>query len=93
MKSNITFDQLCEIEPRLRNLETETKGIQAGDDFCANEVWYRLGGIKSRLRKLVGNEGCDSQNPTLRSCDAYHVVYQHLWSILPNCRHRGACRY
>ena len=93
MKSNITFDQLCEIEPRLRLLEMEAKSIQAGDDFCANEVWYESGGIKSQLRKLVGNEGCDSQDPILRSSEAYSLVYQYLWAILPNCRHAGGCRY
>jgi len=93
MKSNMTFDKLCEIEPRLRHLEMEAKSIQAGDDFCANEVWYESGGIKSQLRKLVGNEGCDSQNPSLRSSEAYSLVYQYLWAILPNCRHAGGCRY
>jgi len=93
MKSNITFEQLCEIEPQLRRLEMEAKSTQAGNDFCANEVWYRSGGLKSQLRLLVGNEGCLSQNPTLRSSEAYHVVYQHLWAILPDCEHEGGCRY
>ena len=93
MKSNITFDQLCEIEPRLRLLEMEAKSIQAGDDFCANEVWYRPGGIKSRIVVLVGLEGCCSKNDTLCSSEAYDVVYQHLWAILPDCRHRGDCLF
>ena len=91
MKSNITFEQLCELEPRLRELEMETKAIQVGRDFCASEVWYKPGGIKSHLRKLVGYEGCHSKNQMLCSDEAYHVVYQHLWAILPNCRHRGSC--
>ena len=93
MKSNITFEQLCEIEPQLRHLEMEAKSIQAGNNFCANEVWYRSGGLKSRLRTLVGNEGCLSKNEILRSSEAYHIVYQHLWAILPDCRHEGGCRY
>jgi len=29
MKSNMTFEQFCEIEPQLRHLEMEAKSIQA----------------------------------------------------------------
>ena len=93
MKSNITFDQLCEIEPRLRHLETMVKSIQAEKKFCANEVWYRKEGIKSRIRQLVGYEGCHSKNDTLCTSEAYDVTYQHLWAILPDCRHRGDCLF
>jgi hypothetical protein len=88
MSSTITFKMLCQWEPRLRELELEAKAIEAGNDFCANEVWYRPGGLKSWLRKLVGNEGC---HPTLRTSEAYHVVYQHLWTILLDCQHEGIC--
>ena len=41
------FDELCEIEPRLRALYERAKGIK--DDkrrpsFCANDVWFGRAG-------------------------------------------------
>ncbi|MCL2347325.1 MAG: hypothetical protein FWC50_03580 [Planctomycetaceae bacterium] len=93
MKSNITFYHLCQLEPRLRHLETVAKSIKAGKKFCASEVWYGPGGIKSQMRQLVGYEGCYSKNEILCSDEAYDVAYQHLWSLLPNCRHRGNCAF
>ena len=72
-----------------------------GPYFCANEWWYwggdphskgRKPSLKGRLHGLVGagRMACptvDVMNESyLRSSEAYDVVYQSLYSMLPDCR-------
>jgi hypothetical protein len=70
----ITFDELCELEPRLRMLYDEAASIRddpTQESFCANNVWYgyfdqRGKGFKSRLKRLVGElAGCAETPNTL----------------------------
>jgi hypothetical protein len=93
IQKSITFDELCELEPRLRDLEMEIGLMKTGNKFCALEVWYKPRGLKSQLCQLVGNISCHKNDAILGSSEAYSVVYQHLWSLVPDCRHKGNCRY
>jgi hypothetical protein len=61
----MTFDDLCAIEPRLRDLERDVKEFarvsRRKSPRCANAAWYGYGpftgaGFKPRLLKLVGFE-------------------------------------
>ena len=89
-----TFDELCEIEPRLRALYERAKAIK--DDkrhpyFCANDVWYgRRGweGLKPELCNLVGHWS-QNHHPKLRSRTAYDIAYHTIYDALPDCRNCG----
>lgn len=84
-----TWQRLVEIEPRLAALEGEIRAIKPGRGFCANAVWYgyaRRPSLKDRMSRLVG---WDATNPALRDPKAYDVAYQHLYKLLPDCRHDG----
>ena len=59
----MTFDELCQMEPRLRDLEREAAEFAAKQDRepcrCANASWYGWGefegnGFKARMSKLIG---------------------------------------
>jgi hypothetical protein len=50
---------------------------------CANDIWYRPGGLKQRMANLVGH---GARNPALKSSEAYDVAYEHLYALLPDCR-------
>lgn len=55
MDKAITFETVCEWEPRLVRLDHCVRGIKdTGHDssFCANLIWYEL--VKPRLVTLVG---------------------------------------
>jgi len=85
----VTFDQLCEVEPKLRALWEEARAVK--DDkskplFCANAFWYGwrpYKGFKPRLVRLVGQF---ARKPALRTKVAYDVGYQEVYHQLPNCR-------
>lgn len=52
---SVTFEQICEWEPRLRDVDQCMKAIRDNMDhsfFCANLIWYTL--VKPQLVTLVG---------------------------------------
>jgi len=77
-----TFDDLCEIEPALRDLESQIREVDGSDaHFCANAVWSQV--CKATLVSLVG---WDARRPGLRTQAAYDTAYDHLYNLLPLCR-------
>jgi len=85
-----TWTRLVEIEPRLAVIEAEIRAIRPGRNFCANAVWYgyhKRPSLKEKMSRLVG---WDAANPLLRDCEAYDAAYEHLYRLLPDCRHDGA---
>lgn len=85
---NMTWDDLCKVEPQLRELETEISNISDADpEFCANRLWYGdfdHQGYKGRLVRLVGWQ---ARKPKLRTIALYDLAYKHLYDMLPDCRH------
>ena len=84
----LTFQQICDLEPRVRALFDEAKAVT--DDpsevsFCANTVWHRQG-FKKRVSALVGY---DAINPQLAGDQAYDCAYQTIYAVLPVCRNCG----
>ena len=86
----LTFENLCAIEPRLRELERRVKAVR--DDgtasFCANDAWYGLRswhrrGLRNKMAALVG---WGASNPCLRSSEAYDIAHRTLYEALPDCR-------
>jgi hypothetical protein len=94
--SDPCWTDLCRREPDLEQLESDVLRIAAGpipDGFCANRVWYgydaRLNDCpKARLLCLVGWDA-SRDDPVLHSSRAYNVAYEHLYELLPDCRHEG----
>ena len=89
----LTWAELVEREPALGQLEREMRAFRRtprGDDFCANARWYGYGrfrgiGYKPRLVELVGM-CARSDDPALRTSDAYDLAYRRLYDLLPDCQ-------
>jgi len=89
-----TFDDLCELEPALRDLEADVRAVK--DDgtsafFCSNFTWLPLDG---RLKTLVGTErrrfhDMAGEPPELHHSSSYRVAYLHLSPLMPPCRDCG----
>lgn len=83
---NPTWQELTKLEPRLSVLLKQARNVQnTGTGFCANAVWYRQGGLRNELRRLVGWRA-ERDNPTLRSQAAYAVAYRKVYQSLPPCQ-------
>ena len=82
VSDNATFDDLCEIEPALRDLESQIREVDGGDaHLCANAVWSQV-----CKPALVGLVGWDARRPELRTDAAHDTAYDHLYDLLPPCR-------
>lgn len=86
----MTFSDCVAIEPRLTQLENDIKAHatrSCDGEYCANVVWYRE--FKPRMLELVGDY---CENPMMRGADRYMCCYDHLYKLLPNCKHEyGIC--
>jgi hypothetical protein len=89
------FEELCELEPRLRALEADVRAVRdegRGTFFCSNFVWLPL---NARLRGLIGvarkGEVAPGGEGVLFDGAAYEVAYRHLSPLMPPCRDCG-CR-
>jgi hypothetical protein len=91
----LSWEDLTDLEPRLEQIERDVlfhaSRSRSGAPYCANRFWYGyLGlGFKDRLCAVVGWES--DRRTTLRSSEAYDVAYDHLYALLPDCRHGGFC--
>lgn len=72
-------------EPELARLQSEMSAVEdeGRDSFCANKVWYIW--FEPQLKQLVGPQA-RSEDPLLRSPEAYQLAYHNLYKLLPNCR-------
>ncbi|WP_417736292.1 hypothetical protein [Rosistilla oblonga] len=89
----MTFEELCEIEPRLTELERKAKAaelVKYDRQFCANAYWADA--IKPALTSLVGWDLVGEADDRLKTMEAYNLTYDHLYSLLPNCNQCGCVR-
>ena len=56
---------------------------EGGPAFCANRTWYV--NFAPQLAALIGPQA-DTADAILRTRQAHEVAYQHLFSLLPDCR-------
>lgn len=83
------FCRLAAIEPRLIDLAARVGAIrddQATPWFCANDIWYRQ--YKPSVERLAGHYA-ETLHPRLRTSEAYDIVYDALYELLPHCRNCG----
>jgi hypothetical protein len=85
MTATLSFDEICELEPRVGELLREVQAVKdtGGESFCANDHWCLPGGFESRLCRLVGWRAA---KPELRNSECYDIAYDHLYVLLPSCR-------
>lgn len=87
--SNLSFQQICDLEPRLQELFNEAKAVQddpSKESFCANTVWYGYSGQKGFRPRVVELVGYNATNPQLATNEAYDTAYQVIYEALPPCR-------
>ncbi len=98
MDQNLDFDALCELEPALRELETDVRAVRddgSGSFFCSNFIWLPLDG---RLKQLVGTgrrrfHAMLGEPEVLHHSRAYETAYLHLSPMMPKCRACGCVRF
>lgn len=78
-----TFEELCAIEPRLRELAERCAALPDGQ--CPVSAWGETGGFKEELCRLVGFY-CG--NPDLRNGADYDVAHRGTHGRLPYCERR-----
>ncbi|HPA14894.1 MAG TPA: hypothetical protein PKV75_06440 [Desulfobacterales bacterium] len=82
--SDMTFQEMCEIDPRLKDLERDILKFRDARRRVKNIDWYHC--FKPRLSMLVG---FDAKTPMLSSCECYDVAYRHLYDLLQNGRKKS----
>jgi len=83
--NKITWEDIIEIEPRLKELYQIAKNEDRPDlpaNYCANEIFHKQ--LKPKITRLAG---WGARNPELRSCRAYDVAYHKIVDALPACQH------
>ncbi|HED66284.1 MAG TPA: hypothetical protein ENJ09_12105 [Planctomycetes bacterium] len=87
------FSQLCELEPRLCEVEAEARAAE--DDgtrsfYCSNFVWLPL---YMRLRDLVGTyrkaAPGEKSDGVLFDSASFEASFLHLSPMIPPCRNCG----
>ncbi len=68
--------------------------LEWAEKTCTLNEWYAItsegGDTEARVERLVG---WFARNPKLRSSEAYDCALEHLWRILPKCRHDDGCGF
>lgn len=92
-----TFEELCELEPRLHEVEAQARAIHddgSGSFFCSNFAWLP---VQGRLKELVGvhrKEPCENDpEGVLMDSRSFEVAYMHLSKLLPPCRDCGCAGF
>lgn len=73
----MTFENLCEEEPKLKILYEQVKVTRIGRGETVNSVWYHK--IKPQMKFLVGFL---SQKKSLQNTQAYDLTYSTLYDLL-----------
>jgi len=85
LTSAVLWEVLLRREPKLARLQSELAAVrdEGGSSFCANRLWYVR--YEQQVRRLVG-EGAESDDPLLRTSEAYELSRHVLYRLLPDCR-------
>lgn len=88
----LTYAELEERDERLAALRVAIAAVgrNPADEFCANHWWYGRRGFKSDLTNIIGS-WAEQPDLALRTSAAWDTAYQHLYHLLPDCRHEGMC--
>jgi hypothetical protein len=83
MTTPYTFDDYVAMDPRLGELllEAQAANRSKGNSFHANNLWYRNGGLRSKVKELIGYGRPDGPLE-LRTSAAYEVVYRTVYRAL-----------
>lgn len=87
IKQKITWETIIAIDPYFDDLLREIEGIEQGENFCANNVWYKR--YKPIVLRRVGWYAPNYAPEILKTERAYEIVYEKLYDALPNCKGCG----
>jgi F0F1-type ATP synthase delta subunit len=73
----MTFEDLCEEEPKLKALYEQVKVTRIDRGKSVELIWYHK--IKPKMKYLVGFL---AENEKLRTTEAYDLSYQTLYGLL-----------
>ena len=81
LKEAVTWEELVELEPRLEGLRLDAQASRPENKrgFNYELAWARF---KNPIANLVGWHRRDDCNPSLKTTDAYDVVYSKLFNTL-----------
>jgi hypothetical protein len=71
----LSFDQICALEPEIRELYLQAKNLK--EKKKAYELWHRK--LKPNLTTLVGEH---AKHPELRSYQAYATAIDKIMKVL-----------
>jgi hypothetical protein len=83
----ITWELLCELEPRLLSLYNKAQAICSlplRRAFCANRTWNR--DFRHDLDDLVGFHVGPDADSRLRTFAAHNIARTKIYNALPDCR-------
>lgn len=73
-----TFDELCQIEPRLKQLALDAEARRRKNKYSVSvTLWFQL--FRPRLGALAG---FGARNPALRTQKAYDAAYDAIYQML-----------
>lgn len=86
MEQLLTLDEICRLEPGIRDLYDEARLVDTSGDYNDMEKFYGYGayrgrGIKARLVRLVGWARC--RKDVLATVEAYDIAYRTIFDALP----------
>jgi hypothetical protein len=88
---HLSFGRVASMEPAVLELYQQALLVKSdgNDSFCANKTWYEV--FQPKLNKVIGWDR--EQGPdVLRSCRAWDVSFNAIYSALPDCRNCGCLR-
>lgn len=85
----MTWDQICKIEPKVKDLYLKAKSYKPKSGFCANKIWYGNCGNNGLRDEVISLVGFESKNEILRTSEVYDLVYEKIYKALPDCDHDG----
>ena len=78
--------RLLDLEKQIKKHTKESKNRRKDDVYCANAVWYGYYGNTGYKREMCGLVGHSSKTEQLKNSNAYDVVYDYLYNLLPDCK-------
>lgn len=90
------YEELCELEPRVREVEAMARAIEddgKGSFFCSNFVWLP---VQAELKLFVGvhrKEPVPEGGEILLDSRTFEVAYDVLSRLLPPCRDCGCAGF
>lgn len=85
----LSWEVIIAIDPFFYDLLREIQGVRAGENFCANRIWFEI--YKPAIVRRIGWHAPNYAPEILKTVRAYEIAYEKLYSALPDCQNCGGC--